>query len=462
VIKDAEDGLLTINKTKLQGKFKVWILQFMLIPKLLWPLQVYEIAMSTVETVERKINRYTRKWLGLPPGLSTVALYSRSTKLRLPLKAITEEYKVGKARLQMMLKYSNDQSLKEVDPELKTGRKWKASKAVEAAEESAKLKEVMGAVQTNRQGLGYATEKRVWWSKASAKEKRDLVIEEVRQQAEAERVQCAVQQGQQGQWTTWESVVQRSLSWNDIWHLAPLRLSFIVRSLYDQLPTGSNLVRWNKSQDDKCALCGGVETLNHVLSACKEALGSGRYTWRHNEVLKKISEAVDGARKKANEKRSGQDRVAPSRAKPVEGILDAASDWKMAVDLPGVREYPEVVKQSGLRPDMVLSSESSRTLVMVELTVPYESNMSESHEFKLAKYEGLTSDIRKQGYKTLLFAVEVGARGLAGASVYSLLKRLGLPNQTCSRYIKQIAEAAEKASCWIWSKRKERTWSVNI
>ena len=79
----------------------------------MWPLQVYEIAMSTVEMIERKINRYTRKWLGLPPDLSTVALYSRSTKLRLPLKATTEEYKVGKARLQMMLKYSNDHSVRE-------------------------------------------------------------------------------------------------------------------------------------------------------------------------------------------------------------------------------------------------------------------------------------------------------------------------------------------------------------
>ena len=90
----------------------------------------------------------------------------------------------------------------------------------------------------------------------------------------------------------------------------------------------------------------------------------------------------------------------------MEGILDAASDWKMAVDLPGIRECQEVVKQSGLRLDMVLSSESSRTLVIVELTVPYKSNMSESHEFKLAKYEGLASDIRRQGYKTLLFTVE--------------------------------------------------------
>ena len=69
-------------------------------------MQIYEVGEATVEAIERNISQYTRKWLELPPGLTTVALYSRSTKLRLPLKAITEEYKVGKARLQMMLTHS--------------------------------------------------------------------------------------------------------------------------------------------------------------------------------------------------------------------------------------------------------------------------------------------------------------------------------------------------------------------
>src|SRR5580692_300862 len=434
VIKAASDGLATINATKLQGKFKAWILQFMLIPKLLWPLQVYEIGMSAVETTERKINRYTRKWLGLTPGLSTMALYSRSAKLRLPFKAITEEFKVGKVRLQMMLKHSSDRSISGIEPEVKTGRKWKASEAVKEAEDAARLKEVMGAVQTHRHGIGYGAEKRVWWSKASGKERRDMVIEEVRRQAEDDRVQVAVQQGQQGQWTTWESAVQRSLSWNDIWHLAPLRLSFIIRSMYDQLPSGDNLARWKVSQDDKCALCGGVQTLNHVLASCKEALGSGRYTWRHNQVLRKLAEAVNVARMRANEKamkqapahrwlRSGAGPAGKSMPPtlPKESILEVANEWKMATDLPGMKEYPDVIKESGLRPDMVLISKSSRTVVIVELTVPYESNMSESHEFKMAKYEGLAREIRQKGYGTQLFAVEVGARGLAGGTVYSLL-----------------------------------------
>src|SRR5215470_9593881 len=202
----AEEGLEAINKTLLQGKHKLWIVQFMLIPKLLWPLQVYEIGLSAVEAIEKKIGRYTRKWLGLPAGLASVALYSRSAKLRLPLKAITEEFQVGKVRLQMMLNHSQDQAVRDTKAQLRTGRKWKANEATEKAEEAAKFKEILGANQTGRHGLGYGRERRIWWSKASPAEKRELVIQEVKHKTEAKRVQAAVQQGQQGQWTTWEEV----------------------------------------------------------------------------------------------------------------------------------------------------------------------------------------------------------------------------------------------------------------
>src|SRR5215475_8797733 len=99
------------------------------------------------------------------------------------------------------------------------------------AEEIAKFRDVMGETQTNRQGLGFGSEKRVWWSKATDQEKRQLVIQEVRNDAENARHQIAVQQGQQGQWTTWEDAMQRSLSWSDIWHLAPLRLGIVIRAV---------------------------------------------------------------------------------------------------------------------------------------------------------------------------------------------------------------------------------------
>lgn len=257
--------------------------------------------------------------------------------------------------------------------------------------------------------------------------------------------------------------------------MAPLRLSFIIRAVYDQLPTGANLTKWKLTQDDKCSLCGAVETLNHVLTACKVALSSGRYTWRHNQVLKKLVEALDESRRKANTStatrqpqkrwmRSGGAiayRTLPERVY-TECLLDSGNDWRIAADLPGMKGYPEAITRTNLRPDAVLVSDTSRTMVLVELTVPYETNMSESHEYKAAKYEGLMQEIKQAGYRPHMFPVEIGARGMAGASAYSLLKKLGLSSQVRSRYLKQLAEAAERASCWIWSRRKEKEWNSSL
>ena len=160
----------------------------MLIPKLLWPLLIYEVSSSTVETIEGKINKFTRKWLEVPPGLSDVALYCANAKLTLPFKSVLEEYKAGKARLTMMLCESKDAVVRAVQPTIKTGRKWKVNEAVSTGP---------------------------WWSKASIRERRDLVVQEIREPENSKRFQKAVQQRQQGQWTTWEGALQGSLTWND-------------------------------------------------------------------------------------------------------------------------------------------------------------------------------------------------------------------------------------------------------
>ncbi|GFN81629.1 reverse transcriptase [Plakobranchus ocellatus] len=48
----ASVGLQAIDNCGLPGKNKMWCLQFMLIPKLFWPLLVYEISTSTEESKE--------------------------------------------------------------------------------------------------------------------------------------------------------------------------------------------------------------------------------------------------------------------------------------------------------------------------------------------------------------------------------------------------------------------------
>ena len=55
-------GLKLIDKSSHKGIHKVWILQNMLIPRLRWPLLIYEISISVVNCMEHKISSFLRKW----------------------------------------------------------------------------------------------------------------------------------------------------------------------------------------------------------------------------------------------------------------------------------------------------------------------------------------------------------------------------------------------------------------
>ena len=52
-----------INVTS-RNKDKIWCIYFGLIPKLAWPLQMYEVSLIKVETMERIINRFIKKMFG--------------------------------------------------------------------------------------------------------------------------------------------------------------------------------------------------------------------------------------------------------------------------------------------------------------------------------------------------------------------------------------------------------------
>ena len=84
VQRTALEGLHAIEKSELPGKLKAWCFQHGLLPCLLWPLHIYEISLSRVETIQQHINKYLRKWLCVPPCFSTVGLYTTTGMLQLP------------------------------------------------------------------------------------------------------------------------------------------------------------------------------------------------------------------------------------------------------------------------------------------------------------------------------------------------------------------------------------------
>ena len=172
-------------------------------------------------------------------------------------------------------------------------------------------------------------------------------------------------------------------------HDLPYRvLSFAVRSnsSIDCVPTFRNLQRWGKKVSAKCKLCGNKQTLQHILNGCKTMLDQGRFTWRHDNILHLLYKVMS----------------------------DAFGDsYTVFADLEGVGHstIPQNVIPTSQRPDIVVLSESQKEIIIVELSVPFETNIESRHTHKCNKYAPLVNDIVDQGYKCDLICLEVGSRG---------------------------------------------------
>ncbi|XP_038820652.1 arrestin-C-like [Salvelinus namaycush] len=83
--------------------------------------------------------------------------------------------------------------------------------------------------------------------------------------------------------------------------------------------------------------------------------------------------------------------------------------WLSAVDrsgLPGrfkslssIALYENKNNKTSVRPDITLVSESTKTIIILELTVPWEDRLEEAYKKRRAKYKGLVIDRWKQGWK---------------------------------------------------------------
>lgn len=471
VRKQLADGLARIHQSQLPGKYKAWSYQFILYPRVMWPLKMSEVPSSLVDKMDRLANSFIRKWLGLPRCLSDVGLFGRNT-LQLPLRSIGLGYKQEKTRLVLELRESSDQLVRAAGLQIRTGRKWKAQEEVDTAISRLKHREVVGRVQKGRAGLGRSKPDR-FWSKASKEERKAMVVAEVTR-TELERFNIkAVSQSRQGGWMSWEGVTDRSLSWSDLWKIPQARLSFLIRSTYDTLPCPRNLHQWFGTEET-CSLCStNNATLQHILSGCKTALSQGRYRWRHDLVLRKLAEVAESCRQEANSRPSDPGRRPILFARAGENVkpspcqretakaLSPGSEWSMRVDLGNQLLFPREIVETSLRPDLVMWSEPRKTILLVELTVPWEEGMEAANERKRSKYADLAGDCRDAGWKATIYPVEVGCRGFVGSSTVRLLRDIGCKGAACRKAIKELAEEAERGSFWLWLRRKHRSWGPN-
>ena len=88
--------------------------------------------------------------------------------------------------------------------------------------------------------------------------------------------------------------------------------------------------------------------------------------------------------------------------------------------------------------------------------------MEEANERKREKYQDLVDECKEKRWKTWCWPIEVGSRGVAGQSMWRMLKNLGIVGNQRKRPVDKTTKAAERASRWLWLRKEEQWQSYSV
>src|SRR6185437_3624783 len=217
-----------------------------------------------------------------------------------------------------------------------------------------------------------------------------------------------------------------------------------------------------------------------MLVGCKTSLDQGRYTWRHDSVLKNIenmlAKVIRAFNARKNQRsfleltrasftscfvRSGEKRSGAKPKTERRGLLDGVNDWKLQADYKDCQAgFPPVIYSTSERPDIVIWSASARLVILLELTVPAEEGIVAAQLRKQARYQTLLDEIQSRTkWKAVLLTVESGARGHNPWSARRAFQSIGLTSREATKLLKSLSVVAARCSLAIFFAHRESHWS---
>ena len=105
-------------------------------------------------------------------------------------------------------------------------------------------------------------------------------------------------------------------------------------------------------------------------------------------------------------------------------------------------------------------SDTLRSVILAELTVPWEANIEWAHERKASKYHDLKNQIEDNDWKCHVYPVEVGCHGFVGQSTVKFLHAIGVAPRIRQATIRKLHEMVETAYCWdrYWNRPRKEVW----
>jgi hypothetical protein len=147
---------------------------------------------------------------------------------------------------------------------------------------------------------------------------------------------------------------------------------------------------------------------------------------------------------------------APKREK---SLLSGSTDWRLLIDFDKTMvTFPPEITPTNLRPDVIIWSLSSRTVILGELTCPSEEGIKAARIRKLAKYQELVEQIQAERWTVHLRTFEVGVRGFVAFSLRKFLRSLGMSPSHTRSAVCATSRVVARCSHYIFQSHQNRSW----
>ena len=466
----------TVDGTNVNGFMKLWLYEFMIIRRQSWALMIHDLTVSFARELQTFVQPFLRRWAGLYRSVDPGVLYRSRADLGLQLTSVEQHFTAMQLVKAQLLQFSVDANVRSTwkakeEREARMSRRLKISKLNRQVTAQVDL-DTLFPTQASREGLGHGNFK----ASHSAAEKRELATSTLKSLAAEKLVQHAHGLAQQGVWTKWhQRVVPFDFSWkNLIYGPGPYAIRFVLHASMNWLRTPDLLKKFGYTKTASCRLCDHPQcTVHHILSNCRSALESGRYTWRHDSVLLTLKDPLE-ARIQAVNSVKPRDTLPPplqksfvkAGEKPTKSglthrrsLLDGAADWKLLIDFDSNHiVFPAEIYCTTERPDIVIWSQHRKVAILIELTCPAEEGIDEAQIRKTNRYSHLIGGISSQGWTPFLRTIEVGARGFVARSLPRCLKELGFAPKSAASLCKSISSTVQRCSFAIFAAKSSKTW----
>ena len=424
-----KEGIARIEKSMVRNEFKLWIYANYFLPSKRFLLTVHTLTQSQLKTLDTLTDKAIKTWVGVPKSATNAVIHMKQA---LDIKSISQLYTETHTVSHVRTRLQADSTVNNViDCTLQREGEWTTKVSTTVLCEEV----FIDSVQLNTSGIEIPE----FSGDQAAKQKHDFNTK-VRDTAKAhiadtfseEHVSHVNSLDVQGKSLSLVAQEATDFTWKSfLYDMKAGTLKFLVNSVVDTLPTAANLVRWGKSNSDKCKLCKGRQTTDHCLNICKVGLETGRWTWRHNNIVNYIVNSID------------------------------TQKFSVHSDLPGHEAagggtIPPEILITNLKPDITILDKTNKKFHIFELTCPLLTNIDKQHDYKTNKYAHLLTDISH--LHTTVTAFEITSTGHISKRNHTHLQALHKfckPGIKLSNFKKNISGLSIYSSYHIWLCRND-------